>query len=69
VFLCAGDAETLQDNAERFAARARDAGVEVALEIGPGQQHVYQFMAGKSKEADASLGNAADWVRPRLGLG
>jgi len=69
VFLCAGDAETLQDNAERFAEKARTAGVEVTLEIQPGQQHVYPFMAGKSKEADASIANAGDWLRSRLGLG
>lgn len=68
VFACAGDAETLQDNAERFAERARAAGVDVVLEIAPGQQHVYLFMAGKAKQADATIGNAADWLRPKLGL-
>jgi epsilon-lactone hydrolase len=68
VFACAGDAETLQDNAERFAERARAAGVNVVLEIAPGQQHVYLFMAGKAKQADATIGNAADWLRPKLGL-
>jgi acetyl esterase/lipase len=68
VFACAGDAETLQDNAERFAERAREAGVDVELEIAPGQQHVYVFMAGKAKESDSTIGHAADWLRPKLGL-
>ncbi|MGC8001563.1 alpha/beta hydrolase fold domain-containing protein, partial [Salmonella enterica] len=45
VFVSAGDAETLQDNAERFHDKARDAGVDVTLEIQSGQQHVYLFMA------------------------
>ena len=68
VFACAGDAETLQDNAERFAERAREAGVDVVLELAPGQQHVYVFMAGNAKESDATIANAADWLRPKLGL-
>ena len=24
--------------------------------------------AGKAKQADATIGNAADWLRPKLGL-
>lgn len=68
VFVSAGDAETLLDNAERFVDQARSAGVDATLEIQPGQQHVYQFMAGKAKEADATIANAAEWLRPRLGL-
>ncbi len=66
MFLCAGDAETVLDQAERVADRAQAAGVDVTLEIGPGQQHVYPFMAGRSKEADATIGAAARWVRSRL---
>jgi len=68
VFVSAGDAETLQDNAERFHDKARDAGVDVTLEIQPGQQHVYLFMAGKSTEADTTIANAGRWLRDRLGL-
>ncbi|MGX7731006.1 alpha/beta hydrolase [Rhodococcus sp. 2H158] len=68
VFVSAGDAETLQDNAERFHDKARDAGVDVTLEIQSGQQHVYLFMAGKSAEADTTIARAGRWLRDRLGL-
>jgi acetyl esterase/lipase len=68
VYATAGDAETLMDDATRFVERARAAGVEATIEYGPGQQHVYQYMAGRSREADTSIANAAAWLRPRLGL-
>ncbi|MQA13193.1 MAG: alpha/beta hydrolase fold domain-containing protein, partial [Pseudonocardiaceae bacterium] len=68
MYLAAGDHETLQDNAERFADQATASGVEVKLEIAPGQQHVYPFMAGRAPEADATIANAAAWARPKLGL-
>jgi acetyl esterase/lipase len=68
VFVCVGDAEALLDTAERFAEKARAAGVDTTLEVQPGQQHVYPFMAGRSAEADTTIGNAAAWARPRLGL-
>nr|AJD73954.1 esterase lipase [uncultured microorganism] len=68
VFVAAGGAETLLDNAERFVEQAQSSGVDATLEIQPGQQHVYQFMAGRAKEADATIHNAAEWLRPRLGL-
>jgi acetyl esterase/lipase len=67
MFMSAGDAETLQDNAEKLVERARNAGVDATVELQPGQQHVYLFMAGRSKEADETIANAASWVRARLG--
>lgn len=67
MYLAAGDHETLQDNAERFADKLRAAGNEVELEIAPGQQHVHPFMAGRAPEADATIARAADWVRNHLG--
>lgn len=68
MYFSAGDAETLQDNAERITDRARAAGVDVTLDIKQGQQHVYPFMAGRSPEADATLAQAGAWLRARLGL-
>lgn len=66
MFMSAGDAETLQDNAERIVANARGAGVDATLELQPGQQHVYPFMAGRSKEADETIANAGAWLAARL---
>lgn len=68
VFVVAGDAEVLQDDAHRFVEKARAAGVDASVSYGAGQQHVFQFMAGRSAEADASIASAATWVRTRLGL-
>ena len=68
VFVTVGDAEALMDDGERFVNRAKAASVDAVLEYGRGQQHIYQIMAGKSPEADASIANAATWLRPRLGL-
>lgn len=67
LFASAGDAEALQDNAEKIVAQAKAAGVDATLELQPGQQHVYPFMAGRSKEADETITNAAVWLKARLG--
>jgi acetyl esterase/lipase len=69
MFVCAGDAEALLDNAERIVERARVAGVDTVLHVQIGQQHVYPLMAGRATEADATITDAAAWLRPRLGLG
>ncbi|MHA6797284.1 alpha/beta hydrolase (plasmid) [Pseudonocardia bannensis] len=69
MFLTAGDHETLQDDAERFAEQATAAGVDVTVEIAPGMQHIYPLMAGRAPEADAVIAGVAAWVRPKLGLG
>lgn len=68
VFVTVGDAEMLMADGERFVKRAQAAGVDTSLEYGRGQQHIYQIMAGRSPEADASIAAAALWLRPRLGL-
>jgi acetyl esterase/lipase len=63
----AGD-ETLLDDSRRLAERARAAGVEVRLDVFPGQQHTFQMAAGRAPEADEAIRRLAEWVRPRLGL-
>ena len=68
VFVTVGDAEALMSDGERFVKHAKAAGIDATIEYGSGQQHIYQIMAGKSSEADASIANAAAWLRPRLGL-
>jgi acetyl esterase/lipase len=68
MFLTAGSWEGLQDNADRMAARAEAAGVEVSLDIVHGMQHVFTFQAGRSPEADKTIADIGRWVRPHLGL-
>jgi epsilon-lactone hydrolase len=68
LFLQVSDAETLLDDSRSFAERAMDAGVDVRLDVFPGQQHTFQMAAGRSRVADDAIRRYADWVRPHLGL-
>lgn len=68
MYIQVGDDETLLDDSRHLAQRARDASVPVTLEIEPGMQHVYHFLAGAAPEADAAIQRLAAWVRPKLGL-
>lgn len=69
IFINVGAAETLLDDAQRFAASARRAGVDVTLDVVPEMQHVFPFLAGRAPEADRAIAEVAAWVRPRLGWG
>lgn len=63
---CAGF-DMLLDHGTRLAAKAKEAGVEVVLEVHEGQQHVFEFMAGKAPEADESIRKIGEWVRQKIG--
>nr|EMP14021.2 esterase [Gordonia sp. NB41Y] len=63
LFITAGSVESLLDNATRLADRARAAGVDVTLSIGEGQQHVYQFLAGRSDLVDTEFEQIAKWIK------
>ena len=67
VYMTASDLECLFDNGERFAERAKEAGVDVTFVVEKGQQHVFQFMAGRAPEADRSIMEAGAWLAARLG--
>jgi epsilon-lactone hydrolase len=63
LYLNAGGAETLMDNATRVAEKAEAAGVEVTLTIVDGMQHVFPFLAGNAPEADVEIAALAKWYR------
>ena len=67
-YLTAGGAETLLDNAQRFAESARSAGADVTVDIVDDMQHVFTFLAGRADEADRTIASIAEWLRPKLGL-
>jgi acetyl esterase/lipase len=67
-YVAAGDDEVLVGAAQSFAELAEKAGVDVTLHVEPGQQHVYQCLAGRAPEADVSVAAIGAWLRPRLGL-
>ncbi|HJP36967.1 MAG: alpha/beta hydrolase [Gammaproteobacteria bacterium] len=68
LYIQVGADETLLDDSLRFEAKAKEAGVEIKLDVFPEMQHVFQFMAGTAPEADDAIQQMAAWVRPKLGL-
>jgi monoterpene epsilon-lactone hydrolase len=66
LLLQAGTNEVLLDDSTRLAARARDAGVDVILDITAGVPHVFQMFAGVLDEADQALDRAAFFLRQHL---
>lgn len=69
MLLQAGADECCLDDSRAVEKHARDHGVDVRLDVFPGQQHTFQMAAGHAPEADEALAALAAWVRPRLGLG
>ncbi|MGY2083992.1 alpha/beta hydrolase [Blastococcus sp. SYSU DS0539] len=63
LYVNAGGAESLLDNATRLADRARAAGVDVTLSVAAGMQHVFPFLAGRAPEADEEIAAVARWYR------
>lgn len=68
IYIQVGSAETLLDDSRRMAERARQAGVDVSIDIYDDMQHVFHFMAGAAAEADDAIHKMAQWVKPKLGL-
>jgi monoterpene epsilon-lactone hydrolase len=63
LYINAGGAEALLDNATRLAECAKAAGVDVTLSIADGMQHVFPFLAGNAPEADDEIAEIAAWYR------
>lgn len=53
--------DSLLDNAHRLNERARSAGVNSRISIVDGMQHVYPFLASRSREAEDELRRIAQW--------
>ena len=68
MYITVGGDETLLDDSIRFEKIARQAGVEIKVDIFPEMQHVWHFMAGVAPEADQAIQQMSEWVRPKLGL-
>jgi acetyl esterase/lipase len=67
LYIQVGGDETMLDDAKNLATSAGEAGVEVKLDVFPGQQHTFQMAAGRAPESDDAIQRFADWVRPRIG--
>jgi monoterpene epsilon-lactone hydrolase len=68
LYIQASRDEVLVDDSRSFAERAQRAGLDVRLDLFPGQQHTFQMAAGRSPEADDAVRRLAEWARPKLGL-
>ena len=60
-----GDAEVVLDDSTRAAARAREAGVEVTLEVWDEMPHVFHAFAGLLPESDQAIERIGDWLQHR----
>lgn len=67
IYVQVGEHELLLDDSRRLAEAARQAGVDVRIDVFPEQQHTFQMMAGRAPEADDAVRRLAEWARPRLG--
>jgi acetyl esterase/lipase len=68
-YIQVGGDETLLGESLQFEENARKAGVDVQVEVFPGQLHTFHMAAGDSPESDDAIRKLAEWVRPKLGLG
>jgi len=66
MLLQAGTNELLLDDSTRLAERARNAGVDVVLDITADVCHVFQSFAGLLDEADEALDRAALFLKQRV---
>lgn len=69
VYIQVGGDETLLDDSQRLAERVKKAGVDVTIDVFPGMQHVFHFLAGVAPEADDAIKKLAHWARPKLAFG
>lgn len=63
LYVNAGAAESLVDNATRLAEKAKAAGVDITLSVAEGMQHVFPCLAGNAPEADDEIAAIAAWYR------
>jgi monoterpene epsilon-lactone hydrolase len=62
----ASTTEILRDDAVRFAARARAAGVDTTIDLVDGMPHVWHLFAGTLTAADDALLDIAIWLTEHL---
>ncbi|MGQ0619008.1 MAG: alpha/beta hydrolase [Panacagrimonas sp.] len=62
-----GSRETLLDNSERIAARARSQGVDVQLDVWQGQIHVWHIFASRLDEGVEAIQKLGEFIRRHTG--
>ena len=67
LYINVGEYETMLDDSTRFAAKAKEVGVDVTLMIGKKMIHCYPLMAPMFPEATQALNKICDFIKQRLG--
>jgi dihydrofolate reductase len=67
LYIQAWSDETLLEDSQLFADRARQAAADVRVDLLPGQQHTFQMAVGRPEDADEAMLRLADRARPKLG--
>jgi len=68
LYIQVGGDELLLDDSTVMAERARQAGVDVRIDIFPEMQHTFQMAVGRAPESTDAVGRYVEWVKPKLGL-
>ena len=68
LYIQVGGDETLLDDSNRVAERARSAGIDVKLDVFPEMQHVFQLSYGNMPEATDAVARIGQYLKPKLGL-
>lgn len=66
MLLQVGTNELLLDDSTRLAVRAREAGVDVVLDVTAEAPHVFQALVGELDEAEEALDRAALFLTQRI---
>ena len=67
-YIQVGGDETLLGGVSAVRRERPQSGVDVQVEVFPGQLHTFQMAAGCFPESDDAIRKLARWVRPKLGL-
>jgi acetyl esterase/lipase len=65
ILIHVGDAETLLDDSVRFEQRAREAGVDITLEVWPEMIHVWHAFAPMLPEANDAITRIGTFIKSR----
>lgn len=68
LYIQAGSHEAVLSDSTRPAEAARQAGVDVKIDIFPEMQHCFQLMVGAAPEADDAAARIAVWLRSKLNI-
>ncbi len=66
LYIQVGSHEAVLSDSTRPAEMARQAGVDVKIDIFPEMQHCFQLMAGTAPEADDATARIAVWLKSKL---